>query len=79
MDIPKWIGYNKLDRIRIDMINKNCPYCNNVMINGGLYVIHGARTPRIILENQKHIKIQKYGFFTNHIKDISELIPKTCT
>ncbi len=53
------------------MINKNCPYCNNVMINGGLYVIHGARTPRIILENQKHIKIQKYGFFTNHIKDIS--------
>lgn len=53
------------------MKTDNCPYCNNKMIKAGLYVIHGLRTPRLILEDDRHIKIQKYGFFTNHIKDIS--------
>lgn len=53
------------------MINENCPYCKNELIKAGLYVIHGLRAPRLILENQKQVKIQKYGFFTNHIKNVS--------
>ncbi|MEA4821669.1 MAG: PF20097 family protein [Erysipelotrichales bacterium] len=47
-----------------------CPYCGEQMQNGKLYFINNLRTPKIVLESNKEIKIRKRNF-DNHIKDVS--------
>lgn len=46
-----------------------CPYCNGKMESGKLYYINNLRTPKLVLESDKKIKINKWSF-NNHIKNV---------
>ncbi len=48
---------------------ENCPYCGKQLENGKLYYINNLRTPKIVMENNKKIKVRKYNL-DNHIKNV---------